>query len=108
MRDWQQIAERLAADGPLVPLAEITGYGSRSVLYRWIVNGKDGVHLDGVRIGRGWKTTRAALVRFAAECSRVAVGGRDVQASAPSGSDADRKRRAAAATLEMERFFAGL
>lgn len=59
-------AARLATDGPLVPIAELTALAgvSAKTIERWIVHGRTGVYLDGVRdLTRGWCSTRAAVER---------------------------------------------
>lgn len=82
MRNWSLIADRLARDGELISVAEAAklipahrgkcSHASPTALQRWIVSGKNGVYLDGVKAGRGWITTQAALLRFLVACSEDA------------------------------------
>jgi hypothetical protein len=67
------IAERLISEG-LVSLAEIAAMlppvrgkkTSSSSVFRWIVHGKEGVKLEGIRLhGSGFWTSKPALARFA-------------------------------------------
>src|SRR4051812_12272111 len=98
-RDWQRIAERITAEGPLAVSAAAKlvkaergqrGHCSASSLVRWIVAGKQGVFLDGVRMaGETWFTSKAALVRFSAQLSEVSAG----NVPAPQASDSDIARR---------------
>ena len=99
-RDWNAISSRLAREA-LLPIAQAArliptnrgerGHTSASALCRWILHGKGGIYLDGVRMGGGWLTSREALARFAAAIS----GQREPAPSIPS--DTERARRAAAA-----------
>jgi hypothetical protein len=68
------VAERLMAEG-LLSLVQAAALlppvrGKRvatSSIFRWIVRGKHGVRLEGIRLhGGGWWTSKAALARFAA------------------------------------------
>src|SRR5262249_31741064 len=60
--------QRLAADGPAVPLYLLTGMAGVSIetLVRWIVQGRAGLHLDGYRdpVSGKWMSTSEALRRF--------------------------------------------
>lgn len=77
MRDFEASAKRLAREdllpvahaARLIPTGTDRGHASASALVRWIIAGKGGVYLDGVRLGRGWLTSREALMRFAAGVS---------------------------------------
>lgn len=81
MRNWLIIAERLQKDGPLISTCEAAKlipchrgrrtHASSHALNRWIVAGKGGVYLDGIKAGRGWATTKQAILRFLAACSEV-------------------------------------
>jgi hypothetical protein len=105
-RDWLACAERLhrdAAEGsPLVPasrLKALAGVRDASAVTRWILRGKRGVYLDGVRsAGKGWLTTAAALARF-----QAALSAREAGAAPPAESPAGRERRAARAVAELRR-----
>jgi hypothetical protein len=49
---------------------------SAKTVERWIMRGRSGRRLDGVReSGRGWVTTRAAVLRFCAEVRCVEESG---------------------------------
>lgn len=68
-------------------------------LARWITRGKNGVRLDAVKLnGKGWSTSREALVRFAAALSTQAAGVAK-QATMPT----QRERRARDAMDAMAR-----
>ncbi|VTR93288.1 unnamed protein product [Gemmata massiliana] len=57
---------RLAADGELRPLADLSGAAGAPpvVMLRWVIEGRRGVHLDGVKRRGEWWTTPAAVARF--------------------------------------------
>ncbi len=57
---------RLAADGDLRPLADlsIAANAPPVVMLRWIIHGRRGVYLDGVKRRGEWWTTPAAIERF--------------------------------------------
>jgi hypothetical protein len=60
-------AQRLALDGRLCPVAELTAVAGASpdAVVRWITAGKGGVYLDGIHDPfRGWCSTVAAVERF--------------------------------------------
>lgn len=104
-RDWLACAERLtrdAAEGsPLVPVSRLrpaAGAGP-TALCRWILRGKRGVYLDGVRgPGKSWCSTALAVARFFAQLSAVEAG-----RSPPVEPPAGRARRARAAIEELRR-----
>lgn len=112
--NWNSIAERLHADaGGLIRLADAAAIllATASAVNRWVVHGKGGVKLEAVWVGRGWMTTREAVVRFTADVSRKASG-TDApfdNASERRGGDSplERERRARAATDELERLMGG-
>lgn len=68
---------------------------SPSALCRWILRGKEGVRLDGVRLnGGGWWTSREALSRFAAALS-ARVAGKALEPEAATPSELERRAEAA-------------
>ena len=110
MDRWDAAAARLAGE-TLLPCAEVAKLspavrGARcrgDTLTRWILRGKDGVYLDGVRATwRGWHTSREAWTRFWAELSRrcESRAGRRERAAGPS--DASRAEQEGAAALREE------
>lgn len=109
--DIEAVAARVIADGPvpifrlskLVPCSrERRGgatHASTSSLIRWIVHGKKGVRLDGVRLaGKGWCSSAAALARFSAALTALEFGEMP-EVTVP----AERERRARAAADALER-----
>jgi hypothetical protein len=71
-------------------------------LVSWIIRGKRGVFLDGLKgPGKSWWTSREAIARFLAALSARAAG--QVIPVEPSRLDRDRQRRAKAAMDAMER-----
>ncbi len=73
-----------------------------ATLVRWMLRGKQGVKLDGVKLGgKGWFTSREGLSRFAAALSAKAAGLEEVIQFATG--QADRERRAKAAMDAMNR-----
>lgn len=79
MRNWQLIAARLERDGELLTTSQAAklipahrgrrSHISTQCLVRWIVHGRHGIYLDGVKTGAAWSTTKAAILRFLAACS---------------------------------------
>ncbi len=73
-RDFERIAARLAAEKPITAAEAARmvpcnrnrrGHCSAAAVVRWIVRGREGIHLDGLRgAGRSWTTSREALTRF--------------------------------------------
>lgn len=41
---------------------------------RWIINGYRGIHLTGTKVGNEWFTTAAAIAKFQADCTSMALG----------------------------------
>jgi len=75
---------------------------STGALVRWIVEGRRGVRLDGIRLaGKGWCSSEAALARFAAALALAEAGG-----AAPA-APCDRERRARDACAELDRLRCG-
>ena len=82
MRNWQLIAARLERDGELLTTTQAAklipahrgrrSHISTQCLVRWIVHGRHGIYLDGVKTGAAWSTTRQAVIRFLAQCSEQA------------------------------------
>lgn len=105
-RNWSLIADRLERDGGLMPTAAAarlvpahrgkSPHATTQTLNRWITHGKDGVHLDGLKVGRGWVTTKAAILRFLTACSEM----ESEQPTTPAGLD-ERQRRAEAAKARI-------
>ena len=56
----------MLADEPLIAMAEAATIArvSTEAVGRWIVRGKGGRQLEGVRLGKALFTSRAALIRF--------------------------------------------
>jgi len=108
MRNWSLIAERLERDGELLPVAKAArlvpahsgrlGYASASALVRWIIVGKNGIQLDGLKVGRGWVTTKSAIVRFLIACSEADAG--KPQMTTPAELN-DQQRRAELAKARL-------
>lgn len=110
-RDWTAIAERLQADASgIVPVSKAArlvptdrgrrGYCSANALVSWIVRGKRGVFLDGLKgPGKSWWTSKEAIARFLAALSAKATGQQVVVE--PSRLDRERQRRARAAMEEL-------
>lgn len=82
---WTEAVARLSSES-LITTAEAaklvrstSGATSPGTVTRWIVHGKRGVFLDGMReAGKAWFTSREALARFWAALSRAGGSGRDV------------------------------
>jgi hypothetical protein len=55
----------LAEAAKLIPPARRGKKTHLSTVLRWILQGADGVRLEGVRLGGRWMTSRQALQRFA-------------------------------------------
>lgn len=81
-RNWQLIAERLSRDeGGLIPTSQAAKFlpahrgksphVSTQCIVRWILFGKHGIFLDGIKTGACWSTTQPALIRFLAQCSEA-------------------------------------
>jgi hypothetical protein len=109
--NWKEIATRLQAEqmlrvsqaARLVPSHGRRGYCSANALVAWIVKGKRGIFLDGVRAaGKTWWTSAEALARFLAALSEQEAQRRTGAAriAVPVASPASMRRRAAEA---MER-----
>lgn len=106
-RDWSAVATRLASEQLLslteaaATLPHVAGRKvSASTLWRWVLHGKRGVYLDAVRgHGRGWWTSREALIRFRVELSSLV----DAEAKPRAESVSAWERRAKAAAEELER-----
>lgn len=103
-RNWSLIATRLEREQPYLTLAAAAkiipshrGKGtSQSTLRTWILRGRHGVFLDGVRGSNGWLTTRDAITRFLTESSEHAAA----QVVTPV-LQSERERRSEAARLRM-------
>lgn len=80
---FQEAATRLLESGEhLITIAEAAGKLPRvrgaktspATITRWIIIGKGGIRLDGVRLtGKTWWTSMAAIARFAAQMSERAT-----------------------------------
>jgi hypothetical protein len=115
-RDWEAIAIRIRAEGP-IPVSQAAksvkaergrrGHVSASTLVRWILNGKEGVFLDGIRLsGETWYTSEAALARFAAALSSgsaARVPGETTSATATDDRDRDWRERQRLAEEDLKR-----
>lgn len=81
MDRWTEAVSRLMAE-TLISTADAAklvrttnGNTSPGTVVRWIIYGKRGVFLDGMReSGKAWFTSREALARFWAALSRVGTG----------------------------------
>ncbi len=105
--NWEAIAARLQEEGQIAVSKAARfvkaergrrGYASASTLVRWIIKGKQGVRLEGVRgTGSTWYTSKQALARFQAKLSEVQAGESAVVAEAvgPSTSEMERRRQGA-------------
>lgn len=117
-RDWTAIAERLQADASgIVPVSKAArfvptdrgrrGYCSANALVSWILRGKRGVFLDGLKgPGKSWWTSREAIARFLVELSARAAGkyraGQPgVGVFEPPRVERERLKRARAAMAEL-------
>jgi hypothetical protein len=73
-RDLAAAVKRVQTEGP-VPLHDLTTLAGASVttIQRWIISGRHGVRLDGLRHrdGSGWLSSSQAVVRFLAEVART-------------------------------------
>jgi len=108
VRNWQLIAERLERDGPLISTCEAAklipnhrgrrNHASSHALNRWITAGKGGVFLDGIKAGRGWATTKQAVLRFLVACSE-AEAGKQQMITPEELHDRERRMREAKARL---------
>lgn len=112
-RDFDAIAQRLAGED-LLTVAQAARHVPRlrgqrtapSTLIRWIIHGKRGVYLDGIRLsGKTWWTSAAAVARFTAALTRASVGGlvrtAEQMASASPAGRLDQRRRSGAARDRM-------
>lgn len=107
-RDWDAVAERVHGEKmmPVSRAAKLVptnrgrrGHASAEALVRWIINGKSGIYLDGVRCnGKTWWTSAEAIRRFMADLSRAGTGKPE---TARVDSPAQLRRRADAAMREM-------
>lgn len=73
-RERARVAERLAEDGPLVPLAQLRDVSGLSLnaLTRWVIEGRSGTYLDAVRDGcGGWLSSAGAFRRAVRERTAV-------------------------------------
>ena len=127
-RDWGAIAARILSEHymPVSKLAKTVqaergrrglsggddpgrrGHVSASTLIRWIVSGKEGVYLDGVRLaGETWYSSSEALVRFTAALSErsalAASGGATSSRTENEAAGLDRMERARRATEELKK-----
>jgi len=115
-RDWSAVVARLDKEAK-IKLAEAAklvpcdrgrrGYASIALLVKWIVKGKRGAFLDGVRCGPGttWFTSREAIRRFFAVLSEIEAnraGGIETAADL-SPSELERKAKRARDAWEKER-----
>lgn len=97
--ELKEAAERVLKEGAM-PLSEIAkkipaarrgklGHVSVGALTRWILEGKQGVYLDGARLtGPGWCSSLAAVARFSAQIAEKELGER-IEIESP----AERERR---------------
>jgi hypothetical protein len=109
-RDFEAIAQRLAEED-LLTVAQAARHVPRlrgkrtspSTLIRWIIHGKRGVYLDGVRLsGKTWWTSAAAVARFTAALTRASVGGL-VRAAEQMASESPAGRREKTKRVEAAR-----
>lgn len=114
-RDWNKIAARLIDEGPvpvsvaakLLPASRQRksgkGHAHPMMLIRWIMQGKRGVFLDGMRgPGKSWLTSKPAVARFMAALAadeewRRKRSAKVVRDAVTDNDGADRERRANAA-----------
>jgi hypothetical protein len=54
-----------------------------STIFRWVVEGSNGIRLEAVRIGARWLTTTACLQRFAEQLTEAALSEQSATPSTP-------------------------
>jgi len=112
-RNFEAIAQRLSRE-ELLTVAQAARFVPRlrgqrtapSTLIRWIIHGKRGVYLDGIRLsGKTWWTSAAAVARFTAALTRVSIGGlvraADQMSSVSPAGRREQQKRVEAARGQM-------
>ena len=83
-----------------------TGAMRPSTVVRWITHGRGGIHLEGCRHpGRGWLTSRQAVVRFLARLTGQAL--EEAHAPTPAQTERNIQERVARARAQRQQILRG-
>ena len=97
----------LAAASKLLPGHRENSHIDSATVWRWITKGAKAtggkvVRLEACRVGSRWLTSAAAVTRFVTALTAASTSGSGEEGAVPA-SPAQRNRRAAAASAELDR-----